>query len=31
MADFELDPTDLSSTRSLVEKIGSQYYPKKSL
>ena len=27
MADFELDPTDLSSTRSLVEKIGSQYYP----
>lgn len=27
MADFELDPSDLSSTRSLVEKIGSHFYP----
>ena len=27
MADFELDASDLNSTKSIVEKIASHYYP----
>ncbi len=27
MADFEFDSSDLTSTKSIVEKVGSQYYP----